>query len=167
MMPCTTDKGMNWLDIVIVVVLLIAAFDGLRRGIIGAVLSLAGLVVGILLAVRYYVPFSERLSFMPSETLARIVAFVIILVGILAIARLIAWLLGKIASALMIGWLNRLGGAAFGVALGAVLISAVLGLWITYAGTGDVIAQSRLATLLLQYFPMVRSLLPAPGLPPL
>ena len=41
---------MSWLDLVIVVVLAISTFLGLRMGIIKAVLSLAGVIVGVVLA---------------------------------------------------------------------------------------------------------------------
>lgn len=44
---------MSWLDIVIIVVVIIATLWGLRIGIIKAVLSLAGLIVGVILAGRY------------------------------------------------------------------------------------------------------------------
>ena len=50
---------MNWLDIVIIVALAISTFLGLKIGIIKALLSLAGLIVGVILAGRYYAPFSE------------------------------------------------------------------------------------------------------------
>lgn len=157
---------MNWLDIVIIVFLAIATIGGLRMGIVKAILSLAGIVVGIILAVRYYVPFSEQLTFISSETIAEIAAFAIILVGVLVIARLIAWLLERAASALMIGWLNRIGGAIFGLVVGALLISTVLALWVKYLGMADIIAESRLASILLYYLPFTLPLLPEDRLRP-
>ena len=81
---------MGWLDIVIIVVVVIATFWGLRIGIIKAVLSLAGLIVGVILAGRYYVPLSEQLAFIPQVSIAKIVAFAIILIGIMVIAGVLA-----------------------------------------------------------------------------
>ncbi|GAI34600.1 unnamed protein product, partial [marine sediment metagenome] len=78
---------MNWLDIVILVIIAIATFLGLRIGIIKAALSLAGLIVGVILAGRYYIPFSQQLSFIPQASIAKIVAFVIILIGVMIIAK--------------------------------------------------------------------------------
>lgn len=151
---------MNWLDIVIIMVIAVFTFLGLRTGLIRAVLSLAGLIVGIVLAGRYYVTFSEQLSFISQANVAKIVAFIIILVGVLIIARVLAWLLKRITSLLMLGWVNRIGGAVFGLVLGALFCAALLATWIKYMGIVDTIVDSRLAIVLLDQLPMVLTLLP-------
>ena len=151
---------MSWLDIIIIVVIAIAAFLGLRIGIIKAVLSLAGLIVGIILAGRYYVPLSEQLSFIPQAGVAKGVAFAIILIGVMIIAAVLASLLKWAASVVMLGWLNRLGGAVFGLVLGALFCGALLAMWIKFMGMESVIAQSVVAPVLLDYFPVVLALLP-------
>lgn len=151
---------MNWLDIVLIVVIVISAFIGLRMGLIKAVLSLVGTIVGVILAGRYYIPLSERLSFIPQESLAKIVAFVIIMFAIMAIFSIIASLLKWAASLIMLGWVNHLGGAAFGLVLGIIFCSALLTIWVRFLGTEAVISESRLAAVMLQYFPLVLALLP-------
>ena len=151
---------MNWLDIVILVAIAVCTFLGFRTGLIGAVLSLAGLIVGIILAGRYYIVFSEQLSFISQASIAKIVAFIIILVAVLIIARVLAWLLKRIISVLMLGWVNRIGGAVFGLVLGALFCAALLATWIKYMGIVDTIVDSRLAIVLLDQLPMVLALLP-------
>ena len=151
---------MSWLDIVIIVVVVLATFWGLRTGIIKAVLSLAGLIVGVILAGRYYVLLAEQLTFIPQASIARIVAFAIILVGVMVIAGVLANLLKWAASIVMLGWVNRLGGAVFGLALGAIFCSALLAIWVKFLGVEGAIAESGLAPILLNRFPMVLALLP-------
>ncbi|MFC2017423.1 CvpA family protein [Chloroflexota bacterium] len=150
---------MNWLDIIIIVVIAIAALLGLRIGIIKAVLSLAGLIVGVILAGRYYVPLSEQLAFIPQANAAKVVAFAIILIGIMVMASVLAWFLKWVASIVMLGWINRAGGAIFGLVLGAIFCSALLAIWVKFLGV-ETIAESGLATILLDRFPMVLALLP-------
>lgn len=150
---------MNWLDIVIIVVLAISTLIGLRTGIIKAVLSLAGVVIGVILAGRFYVPLAERLTFIPQETAAKIVAFAIILGIVMIIAGVIASVVKWIASIVMLGWINRLGGAFFGLVLGAIFCGALLAIWVKFLPEGPVTG-SGLATLLLERFPMVLALLP-------
>ncbi len=111
---------MNWLDIVILVIVVMAIFLGLRIGIIRAALSLVGIIVGVILAGHYYVPLSEQLTFIPQANIAEIVAFAIILIGVMIIASVLAVTLKWIVSTVMLGWVNRLGGAAFGLVLGAI-----------------------------------------------
>ena len=151
---------MSWLDIVIIVAIAITTLIGLKSGIIKAVLSLAGLIVGVILAGRFYVPLSEQLTFIPQAAVAKAVAFAIILIGVMVIAAVLAGLLKWVASVVMLGWVNRVGGAVFGLVLGAVLCSALLALWVKFLGAGEVITNSSLAAILLSRFPLVLSLLP-------
>ena len=151
---------MNWLDIVIIVAIVISTFLGFRAGIIKAVLVLAGIIIGVILAGRYYVPFSEQLSFISQANVARIVAFAIILIGVMVIAAVLARLLKWAASVVMLGWVNRLGGAIFGLVLGAIFCSALLAIWVKFFGVPGAISESSLTTILLDHFPMVLALLP-------
>jgi len=150
---------MNWLDLVLIVALIIFALIGLRVGIIRAALSLAGLIVGVILAGRYYVPLSEQLTFIPQASLAKVVAFAIILIGVMVIASVLARLLKWAVSVMMLGWVNRLGGAIFCFVLGAIFCSALLAIWVKFLGTGA-ITGSGLAAVLLDRFPVVLALLP-------
>jgi membrane protein required for colicin V production len=152
---------MNWLDIVILVVIAVAAFAGLIVGLIAAGLSLAGIIVGIILAGRYYLPFSQHLGFIPEENIARIVAFAIILVGVVLIALVLAMVLRWAFSLIKLGWIDRLGGAVFGLAAGTLLCGAVLAMWVKFVGAGASVTGSALASILLEHFPVVLGLLPA------
>ena len=151
---------MNGLDIVIIVVMAIAALLGLRIGIIKAVLSLAGLIVGVILAGSYYASFSGQLTFISQANVAKVVAFAIILIGVMVIAGVLAWFLKRVASIMMLGWVNRAGGAVFGLVLGAIFCGALLAIWGKFLGVEGAIAESGLAAILLDRFPMVLALLP-------
>lgn len=150
---------MNWLDIVIAVVLIVSIFMGLKAGIIKAVLSFVGLIVGIFLAGRFYLSFANVFSFLP-DAAARVVAYVLIIIIVMIIIALIAWLLDKFISAIMLGWLNRLGGAIFGLLLGGLFVGAILAIWVKYAGGGDIVDGSALGRFLVNSFPLVLALLP-------
>ena len=151
---------MNWLNIVIIVALAISTFLGLRTGIINAVLSLAGLIVGVILAGQFYVPLSEQLSFIPQAGVAEVVAFAIILIGVMVIAVVLARLLKWAASVVMLSWVNRLGGAVFGLVLGARFCGALLAIWVKWLGVGSTITESIVAAVLLDKFPLILALLP-------
>ncbi len=151
---------MHWLDIVIIVAIAIPTFLGFRAGLIKAVLVLAGIKIGVILAGRFYVPLSELLSFISEANVARIVAFAIILIGVMVIAAVLARLLKWAVSVIMLGWVNRLGGAIFGLVLGAIFCSALLAICVKFLGVAGVITESGLAALLLDSLPMVLALLP-------
>lgn len=151
---------MNWLDIVVIILIAIPTLIGLRTGIIKSALSLAGVIVGIILAGRYYFALSEQLTFIPQANLARIAAFALILIGVMIVAGILASILKWVTSVVMLGWVNHLGGAIFGFVLGAIFCSALLAIWVKFLGIWGPIAESGLATLLLDRFPMVLALLP-------
>jgi membrane protein required for colicin V production len=151
---------MNWLDIIIIVILAIAVIGGLKTGIIKAVLALAGIVVGVVLAGRYYLPLAESLSFVPHDGAAKIIAFAIILIAVMIISVVIGTILTRVVSAVMLGWINRLVGAVFGLVLGSIFCGAVLAIWGKFIGMTGVIAGSAIAPILLKYLPLVLALLP-------
>jgi membrane protein required for colicin V production len=151
---------MSWLDIIIIVILVISLVTGLRTGIIKAVLLLAGVVIGVILAGRYYLPLADNLTFIPHEGATKILAFAIILIATMIVATIIGTLLTKIASALLLGWINRLGGAVLGLVLGGIFCGAALAIWVKFIGIAGVIADSAIAPILLKYLPLVLALLP-------
>ncbi len=78
---------MSWLDIVVLLMLLIPMFIGWRRGLIGALVPLAGLVVAIVMAGRFYGSVAGWLShWLDSSAQANLLGFAIIFVAVLAAA---------------------------------------------------------------------------------
>lgn len=151
---------MNWLDIVLVIAIAVSALIGVKKGVIGIALTLAGLVLGVFLAGRYYILLSQNLSFISHAGLAKVAAFAIIFIGVMIIAGVLARLLGKAASAIMMGWVDRIGGGVLGGILGAIFCGAFLAMWVKFLGMTQVIAESRIAPILLNQFPRVLALLP-------
>ncbi|MCX7911786.1 MAG: CvpA family protein [Dehalococcoidales bacterium] len=152
---------MNWLDIAILVVLAISAVIGVMTGIIKIVLSIVGVIVGVVLAGRFSGPLGSMLTFIDNPQWAKIAAFVIILVAVLAVSAIIAVLLGKLASAVMLGWVNRLGGGVLGLIMGGVFCAAVIAMWAKFLGSDGVLGDSAVARFFLNTFPFVLGLLPA------
>ena len=152
---------MNWLDIVIIIVLAIFVFSGLKIGFIRSVLALAGIIVGVILAGRYYGHLSEVLSFIPSDSIAKILAFILILVVVMVIAWALAKLLNWAISSLMLGWVNHLLGAIFGLVVGAIFCGAILAIWIKFVGINSPISGSAIVAFLLDHLPLVLAILPS------
>jgi membrane protein required for colicin V production len=150
---------MNWLDIVLIVLLFIPTFMGLRKGLIKTALSFAGLIIGIVLAGRFHGSLSGIFGFTNNESVANVLAFVLILAVVFIIALLIANLLRFVAKSLLIGWVDHLGGAIFGLLSGFLMLGAILAIIVKFTG-GDAISQSFMARVMLDYFPIVLGLFP-------
>ena len=113
---------MNWLDIVIAIVLVIGIIIGVKAGLIKMVISLAGLILAIFLAGRFYVALADKITFISSDQAARVVAYIIIFIVVMLIAALVAWILTKLASAILLGWINHLAGAIIGLLVGGYFL---------------------------------------------
>jgi len=151
---------MNWLDIVIIVVAALLGIAGLRQGIIKTAFGIAGLIVGIVLAGRYYDELAA-LIFPAGATWANIAAYAIILIATLIVAGVIGWFVAKLVHIVLLGWLDRLVGFVLGVVIGGLLCAAVLAIVVKYyPGTETVISQSVLARFLMGGFPLLLALLP-------
>jgi membrane protein required for colicin V production len=151
---------MNWVDIVIIVVIVLSGIAGLRQGIIRTAFGIAGLIGGIVLAGRYYQPLAALLS-TSGATWAKIVAYALILLATLIVAGVIGWLVAKLAHIVMLGWLDRLVGFIFGIVVGGLLCAAVLAILLKYyPSTAATISQSVIAKFLVEEFPLLLALLP-------
>ena len=152
---------MSWLDIVILVILAISVFSGLKVGIIKVLFTVAGIIVGVILAGRFSDSFAGVLTFIDNPGWAKTAAFAIIMIAVLIISGVLAAILSKLISAVLLGWVNHLGGAILGLVVGAFFCAAILTMWVKYLGIGDALSNSALANFLLDTFPVVLGLLPS------
>jgi membrane protein required for colicin V production len=152
---------MNWLDIVIVILAAISVFSGLKSGIVKALFTVVGVIVGVVLAGRFSDALGGAMTFISNPGIAKAVAFAVILIAVLIIAtiaaRLVHWALSKI----LLGWIDHLGGAVLGLLMGCIFCGAVLTMWIKFLGFGDTFDNSLFAGFLINSFPIVMGFLPA------
>jgi membrane protein required for colicin V production len=146
---------MNWLDIVIIVVVALLGFAGLRQGLIRTVFGIAGLIGGIVLAGRYYDELAARL-FPSSASWANIASYAIIAIATLVVAGVIGWLLAKLVNFAALGWLDRIMGLILGIVIGGLLCAAILAIVVKfYPGMETTINQSVIARFLVGGFPLL------------
>lgn len=150
---------MNWFDIVLILVLVLTTFMGFRRGLIGMVLPLAGLIIGIILAGHYHDAVG---GWLPIDNLeyAGWAGYAIIVVAVLIVSVILAVVLRRFIRLVLLGWVDRVGGAFFGLVLGGLFCGAALAASLEFGLGLDFIPGSGIARLLLDWFPVVLGLLP-------
>jgi membrane protein required for colicin V production len=151
---------MHWIDIVLLVLIVVPTFIGLKQGLIKAVLSLAGIIIGVVLASNFYLQLAGMLSFISNPDIANIVAYAIILIVVIIAASLLARLLKTVVKMVMLGWVNHLGGAVFGFLMGAITLGGILAVIVRYFGP-NMLAESLIASILLDKVPLVLAFLPS------
>lgn len=106
---------MNILDAIILLCLIPAVIQGLRKGFISQVISILSIVVGVWAAARFTRIVMGWISqyITASEQIIGIVAFVLILIGVFLILGVVGKVLESILKLTMLGWLNKLLGMVF------------------------------------------------------
>ena len=118
----------NWLDILILVMLGLAAFKGFQRGFVREVIDLFGAVLAIYLGFRFVGPVATWLAErgFASGTLALVAGFLAIVFGTSLLAGLISSTWGRVIRFTPVSWLDSLGGAGFALLKAGVLTLVAL-----------------------------------------
>lgn len=153
---------MNWVDIVIIVLVLGLGLIGWRSGVIKIAFTLVGGIVGLVLAGRLWNDVADQLP-IDNESFAKIAAFVLILV----IVSLLAWIAGRILKVflklLLLRWVDAAAGAAIGLLLGGLAATAVVSAAgiVPSGSVQDAVNESTLAEPLIENMGFVHALLPS------
>jgi membrane protein required for colicin V production len=118
---------MNGLDWGIAVILVLSVLLAAAQGFLHEVISLAGVVVGYLLAAWEYWRVAAWFGpYVKSEAVAEIVAFLAIFFAVVIGAGIIGRIARWLAKEAGLGWADRLLGAVFGVVRGSVIVAVLV-----------------------------------------
>ena len=121
---------MGIIDIILGAALVFAMYKGLQNGLFVELASLISFFVGIFIAIKFSYIVGDAIgdSITSSAKTAKVLAFVITLAGVVIGIHLLAKVFSGIASFVFLGWLNKLGGAAFAGLKTVLLLGIVLSL---------------------------------------
>ena len=154
---------MNWLDIAIALIIVTFTISAFSSGLIREVVTLVSAVVGVVFAGLFYDDLArDVLVFIHDDEAALFFAFLALLGSVYLTGQLIAMMLKQMASLLLLGWVDKIGGAAFGFLKGLVVVELLLILFVTYPEIGlkGAIDGSVLASVFLDAIPLLLVLLP-------
>ena len=154
---------MNWLDVVIIIILVGFTVAAFRAGLIREVVTLVAVVLGVLIAGHYYDDLADDvLLFIKNDKAARVIAFLSLFGSIALLGQLAAFLMKQAVSMLLLGWVDHLAGGAFGLLKGLVLVELFLMLFATYPylGLDKAIDGSAVAPLFLDHGAALLKILP-------
>ncbi len=116
------------IDFFLVIILCIAVFKGYSRGLIAAVFSFLAIIIGLAAAMKLSSLVAGWLhnSTNIGAKWLPFISFLIVMIGVILLVRLGARMIQKSAELLMLGWINRLGGIIFYVAVYTAVFSVVL-----------------------------------------
>lgn len=112
---------MNLFDVLTILVLVWTIFTGWRSGLVSQLLGLVGIIGGAILAVAYGAEVGKVLGL--NESYSVIAGFLITFVVAMIVVSIVSRMLARVLSAIGLGWVNRILGAAFSVLKGVLVLS--------------------------------------------
>ena len=119
---------MNIIDIIILLIVAVFLIRGTSRGVVKEVGTILGMSLAFTAATKYidmltaYIQSSSGVS----GTIATVLAYVVLFIGTFIVLSIILGAITKIIRKTALGPVDRIGGAAIGVFLGALLSSIIL-----------------------------------------
>ncbi len=155
---------MNWLDVVIVLVVIWFTISAFQAGFIRETVTIIAAVIGVVLAGFFYKDLADDvLLFIDNKTVAWIIAFGIIFGATALAGQMLALVLKPTVALLQLGIFDQLAGAAFGFFKAMVFIQIFLIVFVTYPkwGLGDAIDDSRFGSLIVEEILVLERILPS------
>lgn len=131
---------MNYLDIIIAIVLIIFAIDGMKNGIIREAFSLAAFLGGIYGAMKLSDLVGDWLGNIieVSPEWMSVISFIVVFIALALIINMIGNLLANLIDSLNLGFVDKIGGIIFGIAKGFLLVGVII-LLLNFFGVKDVL----------------------------
>ncbi len=150
---------MNYIDIVVGIILILAILKGFRNGLIIELASLVALVLGLFGAIQFSsITESYLIEYIDSSNIG-IIAFVITFVLIVIGVHLIAKVVDKLVKAIALGMINRVLGALFSLLKYAFIISVVLAILGSFEKTYSLLPEEQKES--SQLYEPLRSIAPS------
>jgi len=152
---------MNLLDLVIIATMIFLVVRGIFRGFFMEVGSLAGVILGVVLANHYQPQMTNYLkTYLPSGSFLPMISFAVIFVSVLIACNLLGWSLKVIMKKAFFGWADRTLGACLAISKGIILTYLVIVLLTFFVPSKTpLIAQSRLAPMVITSYQSMISLI--------
>jgi membrane protein required for colicin V production len=153
----------NWIDIAIIATVLWFTLSAFHAGFIREVVTLVAVFIGVVVAGLFYEDLAQDvLLFIENDTLASIVAFMLVFGGIALAGQMLALVLKPAAHMFQLGIFDQLMGAAFGLGKAMMLVAVFIVVFITYPrwGIEEAIDESLFGSLIAENVTIVTKVLP-------
>ncbi len=128
------------IDIVFAILLITACIKGYQKGLIIAIFSVLAFVIGLAAALKLSAAVAHYLqgSVNVSARWMPVISFAVVFLAVVLLIRLGAKLVEKTFQAVLLGWVNRIGG----IVLYAALYMIIFSVFLFYASKMQLISES-------------------------
>ncbi len=142
----------NWLDAAIVLILFVSILTSVQKGFSREVIGLVAAFAGLILGLWFYGTAGAWVQpYVSSIGIANFAGFLAVFIGVIILGALLSWIVSRLLRTVGLSWIDRLLGAAFGIARGLVMSVALVMIMVAFAPGStaatppSAVVQSRLA----------------------
>jgi len=140
---------MNWLDFVLLFILVMSVASSYRKGFSREVIGLAACVLALVLGAWFYgTAGAFLLPYVNSRAAANFAGFFLVFVGVLLLGTVVSYVVGKFLRVTGLSIVDHALGAGFGLLRGVVIaVALIMGIMAFSPGEGppDAVVRSRVA----------------------
>ena len=129
---------MNWLDIVLLVILLWSTILSARKGFSREIVGLASACLAVVLGMWFYgLAGSFLLPYVSSPRIANLIGFLLVVFAVMMLGGIVGWVINRFLRTVGLSFFDRLFGAAFGLARGLLIAIALLTAYMAFGPEVD------------------------------
>jgi membrane protein required for colicin V production len=129
---------MNWLDYLLIAILLVSVLLSARKGFSREVIGLAAAILGLVLGMWFYgLAGAWLIPYVSSPRIANLAGFLLVVLAVMLLGWLLGWIVSHFLRTIGLSFFDRLLGAAFGFLRGLVIAIALLTAYMAFGPEVD------------------------------
>jgi membrane protein required for colicin V production len=129
---------MNWLDIVLLIILLVSMLLSARKGFSREIVGMAAAVLALVLGMWFYGLAGSFLQpYVSSARLANLIGFLLVVFAVMLLGGIVGWIVNRFLRTIGLSFFDRLLGAAFGLVRGMLVAIALLTAYMAFGPEVD------------------------------
>ncbi len=118
---------MNWLDLLLLIILVVSVATSFAKGFTRELIGLVAAVAGLLCGIWFYrMAGASVRPYVSSRDVANLCGFLLIFLGVIFLGWLVSFAVGRMVKAVGLSWLDRLLGMIFGFVRGVIVCVAII-----------------------------------------
>jgi membrane protein required for colicin V production len=157
----------NWLDYILIAILLLSAILSARKGFSREIIGLAAALFALVLGMWFYgTAGSFVIPYVSSERVANLIGFLLVVLLVLLCGGIFGWIVNRFLHTIGLSFFDRLLGAAFGLARGLLIAIALITAFMAFgpqidsAAVSSAVVHSRIVPYVLDASHLVVAIAP-------
>jgi membrane protein required for colicin V production len=116
------------IDVLFIIILIFALYKGWRNGFVVAILSVVGLIIGLVAAMKLSAIAASHLKDSTNISVRWLpfISFMVVFIAVMLVIRLLASLITKTMEVVALGWANKLAGIVLYAVIYTIVFSVIL-----------------------------------------